>query len=119
MCNVCMLYYWKIPLKTFETLGKKKKTFQTYLDEDDTSLFNLNKILESTDYLFITCRHFNQLWTLIRSWLDISLVDTAGTHDHYYQFGQLGGFPRQAHPFLKTFGSHVLGGYRKKETIGY
>lgn len=65
------------------------------------ALFKMKQIFEQGVVVFksrriifsITCRHFSQLWTLIHSWLDISSVDTAGAHDHYYQFSQLGGFP--------------------------
>jgi len=56
---------------------------------------------ESADHLFITCRHFSQLWTHICSSLDISSVNISATWDHYHPFGQLDGFARQAHLFLK------------------
>jgi hypothetical protein len=58
-------------------------------------------IQESADHLFITCRHFIQLWTQICSWLGISSIDSFCAHDHFHQFSQLGGFPRQTHSFLK------------------
>ncbi|XP_024628821.1 uncharacterized protein [Medicago truncatula] len=56
---------------------------------------------ETADHLFITCSHFSQLWVLVRSWLGFSSVDTFRAFDHVVQFGQLGGFPRSSHHFLK------------------
>lgn len=58
-------------------------------------------IQESADHLFITCRHFSQLWTQIFSWLRISSVDFFCANNNFHQFNQLGGFPRQTHLFLK------------------
>jgi len=56
---------------------------------------------ESADHLLITCNHLGQLWTLIRSWLCLSSVDTFRFLDHFHQFGHLTGFPIHTHIFLK------------------
>jgi len=58
-------------------------------------------IQESVDHLFITCRHFSQLWTQIFRVLVISSVDSFCVNDNFHQFNQLGEFPGQTHSFLK------------------
>jgi len=58
-------------------------------------------VQEFADHLLINCSHFSRLWPLIRNWSDLFSIDTFCAHDHYVQFGQLSGIPRQTHPFLK------------------
>ncbi|GAU49521.1 hypothetical protein TSUD_407540 [Trifolium subterraneum] len=41
---------------------------------------------ESAHHLFISCSTFGSLWTLVYSWIDITLVHSTSIRDHFVQF---------------------------------
>ncbi|PNX61230.1 hypothetical protein L195_g052346, partial [Trifolium pratense] len=41
---------------------------------------------ESAYHLFISCSMVGSLWDLVRSWIDIPLVDFTTVRDHFVQF---------------------------------
>ncbi|MCH80187.1 hypothetical protein A2U01_0000951 [Trifolium medium] len=56
---------------------------------------------ESAQHLFISCSTFGSLWALVRSWIDISSVDSTSLHDHFVQFTYSAGGSRAWRSFLQ------------------
>ncbi|GAU20289.1 hypothetical protein TSUD_337700 [Trifolium subterraneum] len=42
--------------------------------------------VETTHHLFISCSTFGFLWTSVRSWVGITLVESTSLRDHFVQF---------------------------------
>ncbi|PNX58772.1 70 kDa peptidyl-prolyl isomerase, partial [Trifolium pratense] len=49
---------------------------------------------ELTHHLFISCSTVGPLWDLVRSWIDIPLVEFTTVRDHFVQFTSLVGGSR-------------------------
>jgi hypothetical protein len=56
--------------------------------------------METVHHLFLSCPVFAQLWSLIRSWVDISSADPWLIHDHFVQFTYSAGASRARRSFL-------------------
>jgi hypothetical protein len=57
--------------------------------------------VESTHHLFISCGTFGSLWALVRSWIDISVVEYTFLHDHFVQFTSSAGGCRARRSFFQ------------------
>ncbi|CAJ2638116.1 unnamed protein product [Trifolium pratense] len=56
---------------------------------------------ESAHHLFISCGFVGFLWDLVRSWIDIPLVDFVSLRDHFIQFTSSAGGSRARRSFLQ------------------
>ncbi|CAJ2641817.1 unnamed protein product [Trifolium pratense] len=56
---------------------------------------------ESAHHLFISCGFVGSLWDLVRSWIDIPLVDFGSLRDHFIQFTSSAGGSRARRSFLQ------------------
>ncbi|XP_045797669.1 uncharacterized protein LOC123891830 [Trifolium pratense] len=56
---------------------------------------------ESAHHLFISCDYVGSLWDLVRSWIDIPLVDFVSLRDHFIQFTSSAGGSRARRSFLQ------------------
>lgn len=107
ICDGIGMGVWRLFCNCLTT--KDNLITRVMLHEESTTCVGGCGVQKITDHLFITCSHFCQLWKHIRSWLCLSLVDTYFAQDHFYQFGQLRGFPRQSYLFLKLICFITLG----------
>ncbi|KAK2457253.1 hypothetical protein QL285_004548 [Trifolium repens] len=57
--------------------------------------------IESAQQLFLSCGTFGSLWTLVRSWIGFSAVDTHTIPDHFVQFTYSVGGLRACRFFLQ------------------
>ncbi|CAJ2641163.1 unnamed protein product, partial [Trifolium pratense] len=56
---------------------------------------------ESAHHLFISCGFVGSLWDLVRSWIDIPLVEFVSLRDHFIQFTSSAGGSRARRSFLQ------------------
>ncbi|CAJ2652515.1 unnamed protein product [Trifolium pratense] len=56
---------------------------------------------ESAHHLFISCSFVFPLWDLVRSWIDIPLVEFTTLRDHFVQFTSLASGSRARRSFLQ------------------
>ncbi|CAJ2657379.1 unnamed protein product [Trifolium pratense] len=56
---------------------------------------------ESAHHVFISCGFVGSLWDLVRSWIDIPLVEFVSLRDHFIQFTSSAGGSRARRSFLQ------------------
>ncbi|KAK2380885.1 hypothetical protein QL285_068539 [Trifolium repens] len=57
--------------------------------------------VESAYHLFISCGTFGSLWTLVRSWIGIPVVEYTSLRDHFVQFTRSTGGSQARRSFLQ------------------
>jgi hypothetical protein len=57
--------------------------------------------IESAQHLFLSCSSFGSLWTMVRSWIGFSAVDTHTLPDHFVHFTYSVGGLRARRSFLQ------------------
>jgi hypothetical protein len=57
--------------------------------------------VESTQHLFLSCSFFGSLWSLVRSWIGFSSMDSQTLFDHFLQFTFSSGGFRARQSFLQ------------------
>jgi len=57
--------------------------------------------VETTQYLFISCPIFSELWHLVRAWIRMSGVDPVDVSDHFLQFTHLIGGAATRRSFMQ------------------
>ncbi|GAU18937.1 hypothetical protein TSUD_229270 [Trifolium subterraneum] len=56
---------------------------------------------ESAHHIFLSCSISGSIWPLVRSWIDITSVDSTSLHDHFVQFTYSSGGSRVRRSFLQ------------------
>ncbi|MCI18448.1 tether containing UBX domain for GLUT4, partial [Trifolium medium] len=57
--------------------------------------------VESAQHLFLSCNTFGSLWSLVRSWIGFSSVDSHTLSDHFVQFTYSAGDLRARRSFMQ------------------
>jgi hypothetical protein len=67
---------------------------------------NSRHVTKSTQHLFLLCSTFGSLWPLVRSWIDISSVDSQNLSDHFLQFTYICSMRPSSAALI--FGTHLV-----------
>lgn len=57
--------------------------------------------VETSQYLFVSCPIFGELWLRVRPWIGIDGADPYDTADHFVQFSYLAGGTASKYSFMQ------------------